>query len=328
MKTKNNETSIHIPDFSDLHILVLGDVMIDRYVSGLVKRISPEAPVPVVEMTGSDNRLGGAANVALNLHSLGAKVTVLSIVGNDADGETLSLMLDMITNLDNKVIKLPTRRTTVKTRIMSGNQHLLRIDKEDIFEISETESALIISTLERVIKDSTVNGIILQDYNKGLLSESLITQTIQLANQHNIATFVDPKERNFYSYKSCTVFKPNQKEAEKATGMSDYIKIDLFLKEKLKHKLTLITLGSKGMYISDATVGKHYPTQARVIADVCGAGDSVISVVCLCYLKNMTTAEIALIANSAGGQVCEQPGVVAVNLHKLKTEISDFTFTE
>ncbi|MBK8624607.1 MAG: hypothetical protein IPN86_03200 [Saprospiraceae bacterium] len=321
MASKNQKNTFQLPDFSDLHILVIGDVMIDRYISGSVKRISPEAPVPVVEMHDSDNRLGGAANVALNLHALGAEVTLLSIIGQDVDGDVLSEMVGKITNFHNQLFRISSRKTTVKTRIMSGNQHLLRIDNEDTHEIDEITQTNIVKQLEKIISNNKVDGIILQDYNKGMLTENLIHRTIALAKQYKIDTFVDPKEKNFFSYRDCTLFKPNQKEVYKALGVKPLPEIDALLKQKLNNKITLITLGSKGLYVGDEKIGQHFDTEARIISDVCGAGDSVISIVSLCYLKGMPIVDIAKVANTAGGQVCEQPGVVAIDLKNLELEL-------
>jgi len=313
--------SIQLPDFSDLHIMVIGDVMIDRYISGTVKRISPEAPVPVVEMQHSDDRLGGAANVAINLYALGAKVSLLSVTGDDNDAVVLSTMLSDFKDLKNLVMRLPSRRTTVKTRIMSGNQHLLRIDKEDTFDINDRECEQILAQARSLLSQTKVDGIILQDYNKGMLTETLIHEIIKMANAQQIATFVDPKDKNFFGYKDCTLFKPNKKEAQKALGPYDAAKLDNLIRDKLNHKVTCITMGSEGMYLNDGITGDIYPTEQRIISDVCGAGDSVISILSLCYLKGFELEDMAIVANKAGGQVCEKPGVVAVDLKALKNEL-------
>ena len=208
-----NETEIlSLPDFSDLHIVVIGDVMIDRYISGEVKRISPEAPVPIVEMDHRSDRLGGAANVAVNLHALGAKVTLLSIIGEGDDGNIIKKMSNEHQNISTNLIEVKGRKTTVKTRVMSNNQHLLRIDHEDKGDINYETENILLAHLEQILNSSNVNGIILQDYNKGMLTQNLIKQIMSMANSSDIPTFVDPKEKNFFMYKGCTVFKPNKKE--------------------------------------------------------------------------------------------------------------------
>ena len=319
---------IHLPDFSDVHILVIGDVMIDRYISGSVKRISPEAPVPIVTMDHVENRLGGSANVALNLCALGAKVTVLSIIGDDQEGDLLVEMMGSIPNLTFQYQKITDRKTTLKTRVMSNNQHLLRIDHEDIDDINETQAKSIMNTCKSIMDDKDIRGVILQDYNKGLLTTANIHSIIELCNDRDIPTFVDPKEKNFFEYKNCTVFKPNKKEILKALGLSqlDFDFIDQQLRIKLSHKITFITLGSEGIYVNDGHQESKYGTTPRNIADVCGAGDTVISILCLCYLKKMPLHQIAKIANTAGGQVCEKPGVVSIDRKNLEDELKTYGF--
>jgi D-glycero-beta-D-manno-heptose-7-phosphate kinase len=311
---------IALPDFSDLHILVIGDIMIDRYIHGHVTRISPEAPVPVVEQKSIENRAGGSANVALNVRSLGAKVSLLSIGGHDHEYDILNDILSE-THIESHILRLQNRKTTTKTRVLSGNQQLLRIDHEDKHDIDASEQSRLIDTFNEILNNTFINGIILQDYNKGMLTPSLILTIIKTANEKNIPTFVDPKEKNFFAYQGCTLFKPNKKEIRQAVGSLSWDEADILIKQKLQNKYTIITLGSEGIYINDGKNGKIYPTTQRVIADVCGAGDSVISVVSLCYIKGMNSRDIATVANIAGGQVCEIPGVIPVNLEKLVQEL-------
>ena len=282
----NDKKPILLPDFSDLHIIVVGDVMIDRYISGAIRRISPEAPVPVVEMENIENRLGGAANVALNLRSLGAQVTLLSIAGDDEDGKLLINMTENINGINHRILKLSDRKTTVKTRIMSSNQHILRIDKEDIHDIGSQDVEWLMQSLEEIKKLDKVDG-------------------------------------NFFAYTGCTIFKPNKKEVLKdiqyVTGDLDVV--DSILRKKLCHEITFITLGSDGVYVHDGISGLKLSTAPRSIVDVCGAGDSVISAISLCFLKGMDLKSLAIVANTAGGQVCEVPGVVSVDRYKLQQEL-------
>lgn len=319
----NNSQPVLLPDFSDLHVLVIGDVMLDRYISGHIRRISPEAPVPVVELQSTENRLGGAANVALNLTSLGAKVTLISIIGEDDDGILLDEKLKEIPEITSTNVMVSGRTTSVKTRVMAGNQHILRLDKEDVNDISPDTESVVYQYILKLVTTYRVDGVIIQDYNKGLLTSSLIQKLLTLISERNIPSFVDPKEKNFFAYTGCTVFKPNKKEAFNAiqNQTTDYDDIDRLLREKLEHTMTIITKGSEGMYINDGKSGGHYPTVPRNIADVCGAGDSVIAVVALCYIKKMSLDKIALIANIAGGQVCQKPGVATVDRTELTTEL-------
>ncbi len=317
-----------LPDFHDVHLLVIGDIMIDRYISGSVHRISPEAPVPIVNMNHIDNRLGGAANVALNLCALGAKVTLLSIIGDDEAGDQLLRIIADVPNLSFEYQQILQRKTTLKTRIMSNNQHLLRIDYEDTSDISSEVSHSLIAKFTSILIENNIQGVILQDYNKGLFTKENIHPFIDLCNERNIPTFVDPKEKNFFEFKECTIFKPNKKEILNALGLNklDFEDIDHQLRIKLDHKITFITLGSDGIYINDGKTSAQHPTTPRKIADVCGAGDTVISILSLCYIKGLSLSNIARIANSAGGQVCEKPGVVSINRKNLVDELKTFKF--
>lgn len=311
---------MNLPDFSQLHILVIGDIMIDRYIYGRVDRISPEAPVPVLDASHTEDRLGGAANVCANLISLGARVTVLSMIGNDDEGLRIQQMLEDVENLDTSLAVIKDRKTTVKTRLMSASQQLLRVDSEDKNDVSDE---ILKHMFFKIIDAKTINGIIIQDYNKGLLTHSLINTIISKANERNISTFVDPKEKNFWSYVGCTLFKPNRKELERALDRAFDIGDDLhsLINEKLKNTISLVTLGKDGIYYSDGSESGLSKAKPRSITDVCGAGDSVISIAALCYCMGIPLGDIAFIANVTGGQVCEVPGVAVVNRLKLAAEL-------
>lgn len=320
----DKNSDFFLPDFSDLHIAVIGDVMIDRYISGYVKRISPEAPVPILEWKTTENRMGGAANVALNLHELGAQVSLLSVVGDDKRSDILKESINKYNRIVCEFVKDKDRNTTVKTRIVAKNQQLLRVDSEDTHDVSDEKSLELLERLKICHAKKPINGIILQDYNKGVLTEYSISKVIQWANHHSISTFVDPKEKNFFSYKNCTVFKPNKKEAAQALGAEwreDYNYVSGILRQKLHQKTTLITLSDEGLFIGDDQTSFMVPTTVRNISDVSGAGDTVISIVSLCYLKSIPLDQIGRIANLAGGQVCESPGVVPINLSQLVEEL-------
>ena len=316
-------SSIRLPDFSDKHMVVIGDVMTDRYMGGNVRRISPEAPVPVVEMQTLTNTPGGAANVAINLLAMGAKVTLISVTGDDTEANTLEALLEQYSELSVFFNKSRDRKTTVKTRIMSGSQHLLRIDSEDTNDISGAEEEWVLNLLNTLKGIGPISGIILQDYNKGVMTKHLIEGVLEMANAGDIPTFVDPKAKNFFSFRGCTVFKPNKKEAFEACQAegNSLDAIDARLRDALHHSMTVITLGSEGMYMNDGVSSDIFSTEQRDIADVCGAGDTVISVISLCYITGMSMEEISRVANAAGGQVCEHPGVVAVDIQRLQEEI-------
>ncbi len=321
----NRIDTVDLPDFSDVHILVIGDTMIDRYISGDVKRISPEAPVPVVEQKSYENRAGGAANVAMNILSLGAQATLLSICGADEAVDLMKAVLINNSRLDVHLIPCQDRKTTVKTRIMAGNQHLIRVDNEDKHDINAEQEKQVFEHFIDIINTGKIDGIILQDYNKGMLTATLIEKIMQSCVNLQIPVFVDPKEKNFLAYRNCTFFKPNKKEVFQSIGYQTSLDdADKVLRESMNHSITMITLGKDGLYLHDGLTGTIYPTSPRDISDVCGAGDSVISVACLCYIRKVPLSEIAIIANTAGGQVCESPGVVPVNYKKLKDELLKF----
>jgi D-glycero-beta-D-manno-heptose-7-phosphate kinase len=317
---------IQLPDFSDLHILVIGDVMLDRYLTGNVFRISPEAPVPILDFQNSEDRPGGAANVAINITALGAKVTLAGIIGKDSDGSVLNDLLSDYGISGDNLLSFKNRQTTTKTRIMSGSQHLLRVDREDKTYLSSDDEALFMKMLNTIIQNAKPSGIILQDYNKGVLTGKVIRYILKLAGHLNIPTFVDPKKQNFLEYEGCTVFKPNKAEItgtfeHQADTLDDLDALDQMLRSSLHHKISFITLSKDGIYISDGNNSAIIPAEKRRIVDVCGAGDTVLSVLSLCYVKKLDLKTIAIIANIAGGQVCSKPGVVAINSDELKSEL-------
>ncbi len=314
--------------FSKKKIIVVGDLMLDRYVWGAVDRISPEAPVPVVEVTNETVRLGGAANVAHNLSSLGATPISIGIVGNDFAGQQLiGLMKSMDFPVDHIVID-NTRPTIMKTRIIANDQHIVRADRE----LREVINADVLQKIIDTIKTnfSQVDAIIIEDYNKGLLTKELIREVTDLAKQNQKIITVDPKVDNFFEYKSVTLFKPNRKETEAALG----IKIDSFekfeqasrtIKTRLNCDAVLITLGEQGMCLlsSDGEFSR-IPTKARKVHDVSGAGDTVISTLTLALTTGADLKESVTLANYAAGAVCGEVGVVPIEPSKLRETIDHF----
>jgi rfaE bifunctional protein kinase chain/domain len=303
-------------DFSNTRVLVVGDVMIDQYWFGDVKRISPEAPVPVVDLKNVENRLGGAANVALNIHSMGAEVAVLGVVGSDSYGEEV-VSLFKKHGIDASLIwHSDERRTTVKSRIMAQGQNLLRIDQEDKNDLSKKEHHTFENLFLKYCSEQLPDIIILQDYNKGLLTKRNIEFCISYANNHGIPTMVDPKKDNFFAYKNCTVFKPNKKEVWEALHAKNDTKLEdihRLLTEKLHNGYNFITLGSGGIFVGSSETQNIYPTRQIAIVDVCGAGDTVLSIISLYWTKKLQPSLIAQFANIAGGQVCGVAGVAPVD---------------
>ena len=320
------KTADLLDSFSKANILVVGDVMIDRYLTGAVDRVSPEAPVPVVQLQNVDNRLGGAANVALNLKALGATPYLCSIVGTD---ENADLFLGLLpeNGLSNKgILQSKNRRTTIKTRVIAQNQHLLRVDTEDAHDLSDEERSDYLSLIRDILDNKEIHAILFQDYNKGVLSRKTISEIVLEAVKRDIPTAVDPKKANFWAYKHVTLFKPNLKEIRSQLNFPVEINMESLTKaadaiyEKLGNQLSLITLSEHGLFIAGDGECIHIPTQARSIADVCGAGDTVISVATVGLALGMDKSEMATLANIAGGLVCEEVGVVPVNPVKLRQE--------
>ncbi|MGB1120675.1 MAG: D-glycero-beta-D-manno-heptose-7-phosphate kinase [Saprospiraceae bacterium] len=313
--------------FKQLKVLVIGDVMIDRYLVGKVERISPEAPVPIVNLERQDNRLGGAANVALNLKALGATPFLCSVIGMDKAATTFQQLMKEEGLPNEGILEEESRITTVKTRVLAKNQQLLRFDSEMTTSINETVTQRFIQHIQTLIDTQKIDVVLFQDYNKGVLVPQLITKMIDFCNRKNIPTAVDPKRENFFTYKNITLFKPNLKEVSDALDYTinpneqrDLEKAAKAINARLNNAFTLITLSEKGMYLDNHEERVIIPTQPRHIADVCGAGDTVISVAALGLALGISMKLTCQLANLAGGIVCESVGVVPVNMAKLMQE--------
>lgn len=312
--------------FNHVNVLIIGDVMIDRYLRGNVTRISPEAPVPVVNLDAEDLRLGGAANVALNIKAMGAHPILCSVVGQDEYGAVFSNLLPEYGMENSGILQSSTRRTTVKTRIMAGAQHLLRLDQEDTHDLNETETKRLLTLVRHILDQQKIQVILFQDYNKGILSTTVISEVILESLKRGIPTAVDPKFHNFWAYKQVTLFKPNLKEIRAQVPMAVQVNLPslqaaaAYIQQELGNQHTLITLSEKGLFLETRDQSAIIPTEPRAVADVCGAGDTVISIVALGLGLHLNLKEIALLANLAGGQVCEKVGVVPVDKVQLEKE--------
>lgn len=311
--------------FKDKKVLVLGDVMLDAYIYGSVKRISPEAPVPVINVERREKRLGGAANVALNVQALGAKPILCSVVGDDEEGAAFSDLLLKRGITDKGIIRSQKRITTVKHRVLSGSQHLIRIDSEMDDPLNELDRKSLQSHISGLIDECDL--IIFEDYDKGCLDTDTIKKTITQANKAGKITAVDPKKRNFLHYENCTLFKPNLKEMREGLGISvDPTQIKSLkagvdqLNTSINAEQALITLSEHGVYYQNSKENGRLPAHLRSISDVSGAGDTVISVAALTLAAGMPLAFVAELANLGGGIVCESPGVVPIDLDRLKAE--------
>lgn len=313
--------------FNSIKVTIVGDVMLDTYWWGNVDRISPEAPVPVVALKKKELRVGGAANVALNTVSMGAQTTIISVIGNDEDGKDLLRLLNENHINTAHILTSDKRVTTNKTRVMSRNQQMMRLDAEITSDLDrETEDRLLANVKEHFKKEQP-DILIFEDYNKGILTERVITELISLCKEHHVVTSVDPKKKNFLSFKGVTIFKPNLKEVKEGlnllidhVGMDTLQEIHKALQEHLHHQVSLITLSEKGVFYQDGNKVKIIPTHIRNIADVSGAGDTVISVASLVYATTKDMHLAAEMANIAGGLVCEEVGTAAINKEKLLHE--------
>jgi D-glycero-beta-D-manno-heptose-7-phosphate kinase len=307
-------------DLQHKNVLIIGDVMVDAYWWGSVSRISPEAPVPVVLLNKKEYRLGGAANVAMNIKMLGAKPILCSIVGNDADG---TLFMDMLKDSGIKsdyILKIQDRPTTVKSRIMgNGLQQLIRIDSETETDLSPKDKSRFLELILTALPD--VDVVIFQDYDKGLLTDDLIAQVVEEARTKNIPTIVDPKKKNFRFYKHVSLFKPNLKELKEGLNISvtkpaslENLKLaadKVF--EQMNVERLMITLSEEGIYMNDHKEAMIIPSHKRNIFDVSGAGDTVVSVAALALASDLEPMLIAELSNIAGGLVCEKVGVVPID---------------
>ena len=306
--------------FNLLKVVIVGDVMLDTYWWGHTDRISPEAPVPVVSLDKREQRVGGAANVALNSASLGAQTTVISVIGNDEDGNDLISLLDGHQINTTYIVRSNDRITTNKTRIMSRNQQMMRLDSEYTYDISDLMESSLFDAVKLCFKNDKPDILIFEDYNKGVLTVGLISKLIALCKENGVVTSVDPKRKNFLSYKNVDIFKPNLKEVKEGLNLlidqidlSTLDKMHQALQKSLNHKISFITLSEKGVFYQMGKEASIIPTHVRNIADVSGAGDTVIAVASLVYAvtKNMHLA--ADMANIAGGLVCEEVGTAAIN---------------
>ena len=314
-------------DFNNLHVLIVGDVMVDAYVWGRASRLSPEAPVPVVNVDRTENRLGGAANVALNVQALGATPLLCAVVGDDAGGDQLLHLLHQRGLSADGIIRSAHRPTTHKQRILAHGQQLVRIDSEVETDLNAEEAAQLLAAYDDLLPRADV--VIFEDYDKGVLSEGIISQCIARARQRNIPTVVDPKKKNFLAYRHCTLFKPNLKELREGLklefGAPDadrpgFEAAVARLREVLQPEIVLVTLSEHGIFVQQDVEKTYLPAHLRTISDVSGAGDTVISIAACCVALGQPATFTAALANLGGGLVCEQVGVVPIEKQQLLDE--------
>lgn len=313
--------------FAHSKVAIVGDVMLDTYWWGNVDRISPEAPVPVVALKKKELRVGGAANVALNTVSLGAQTTLFSVIGKDDDGKDLLRLLRENNIETSGILSSEQRITTNKTRVMSRNQQMMRLDAEMTSDIDASLEDDLIAQVKNYFSAGKPDVLVFEDYNKGILTERVISELIALCNEYGVVTSVDPKKKNFLSFKDVTIFKPNLKEVREGLNLlTDAIDLPSLknmhaaLQQQLNHQVSFITLSEKGVFYQQDEEVKIIPTHIRNIADVSGAGDTVIAVASLVYAATRNMHLAAEMANIAGGLVCEEVGTVPINRQKLLDE--------
>lgn len=312
--------------FGKIKALVIGDLMVDAYVFGKVDRISPEAPVPIIHVKQTDSRLGGAANVALNLAALGVKPLLAGIVGADTEGRQFQRLLKKH-GIEEKGVMVSTNRvTTVKTRVIGNNAQMLRIDEEDTGPLNKEDKEKLKSLLSRLILNDSPHVVIFEDYDKGVIDEDIIAHVVKTCKGRKIPVAVDPKKRNFLSYENVSLFKPNLKELREGLKLDsvdseeELLHAVKKLEKKLDNQVSLVTLSERGVLVSHKGKAKIIPAHVRTIVDVSGAGDTVIAVAAACLAQGADAHLLAALANMAGGLVCEKPGVVPIDKEELKAE--------
>lgn len=313
--------------FKQKRVLVIGDVMIDAYLKGKVSRISPEAPVPIVNLESREDRLGGAANVAMNVKALGANAILCSVIGRDSGAERFMTLMNEEGLDSTGMVQHEDRKTAVKTRVLANNQQVVRVDDEEVKDLNAAQELELIRVVKNLI-ETGIDAVIFEDYNKGTLTEKVIHEITDLANAAGIPSAVDPKFANFLAYKNVTLFKPNLKELQEGLGRPIPFSTDrqafeqavLDLEAQLNNKISFVTLSEHGVFIKDKAQAHYIPAHIRSIADVSGAGDTVIAVASLALASGSSVELIASLANLAGGLVCEYRGVVPVNKEKLLAE--------
>ena len=306
-------------EYKSKNVLVIGDIILDAYEFGKVDRISQEAPVPIVAVDKKSHKPGGAANVALNLSGLGAKVDLIGVAGDDNNYDELKECFNHFDNINLHLVKDKTRPTSIKTRIIADGKQVVRLDIEDTNEIGQKQRESLKKLFDLNI--SNVDGVIIEDYNKGTLTKEIISYIINGAAKKNIPTYVDPKYDNYNSYKGVRLFKPNLIEfntivKNKKFGVlpdsgfqfKDYIKADILL----------LTLGADGMSLYYNNKHNQIPTKARKVYDVSGAGDTVIATFAINDMCGLDPKDSSIIANLAAGRVCEEIGVFPITVKSLK----------
>ncbi|MDR1757945.1 MAG: PfkB family carbohydrate kinase [Bacteroidales bacterium] len=312
-------------------VFVVGDVMIDAYLTGEVHRVSPEAPVPVLEVQKRDYRLGGAANVVLNLKAMNVKPVLFSVIGDDEKGDLFLTLMQQEGFEVKGIVREKKRQTTIKYRMIGNGMQMLRVDEEDTRQIQAGTASRLLNNIKKELSAEKCNILIFEDYDKGVLYKEMIKNILHESKSHGVMTAVDPKKRNFNHYRGVTLFKPNLKEMREGTGVPLDIRDQTGLQTCMatfakQHDIdyVMLTLSENGIAVYDRLAGAfvHQPAYKRAIRDVSGAGDTVIAITSLCLYQQMMLKEILRYANIAGGLACEQVGAVSVSAQQIAKELS------
>jgi len=306
-------------EYAKKNILVIGDIILDAYIYGKVDRISQEAPVPIVAIDRKKFKPGGAANVALNLSGLGANVQLLGVTGDDNNARELQNCFQDPENIQLHLVKDKSRATIVKTRIIADGKQVVRLDEEITSDIDFTLIEELIKVFNENCKD--IDGIIVEDYNKGTLPKAIISHVVSYSSHHDIPVYVDPKYDNYEYFKGVRLFKPNLLEYNaivRNKQFGDLPNSGFKFKEFLESDILLLTLGADGMSLYHNGQHNQIPTKARKVYDVSGAGDTVIATFAINDLCGLEPLESSTIANLAAGRVCEEIGVFPITVDSLK----------
>ena len=309
-------------DYSEKNILVIGDIILDAYIFGTVDRISQEAPVPIVSIAEKNFKPGGAANVALNLSGLGANVQLIGLTGSGINCDELQKCFEKNNNINLHLVKDEGRPTSVKTRIIADGKQVARLDDEATNEINQIHKEKLKSVFDA--NSNNIDGIIIEDYNKGTLPSDVIVHIIDSASKNSIPVYVDPKYDNYEHYKGVRLFKPNLVEYNTIVRNKNFGVLPesgFKFKEYIDSEILLLTLGAEGMSLYFNDSHNQIPTRARKVYDVSGAGDTVIATFAMNDICGLDPLESSIIANLAAGRVCEEIGVFPINVDALK-EIS------
>lgn len=321
--------------FERMKVVIVGDVMVDSYLWGVVDRISPEAPVPIVHVNKHESRPGGAANVAMNIQALGATPVLVSMTGNDRYGDQFMELLEERNMPSHGMLRSRSRKTTVKTRVIGNHHQLLRVDEEEVNDLNSEDAARLTEHFREILEKEKPDVVILEDYDKGILSEQVIRSVIDIANRHGIPVTVDPKKKNFNTYTSVALFKPNLLELRMGLKIdvdkNDVKAIDEAARKIINERscdMVMVTLSEAGVFIADHSGHKVIPAHIRDISDVSGAGDTVISVASLALAAGLPKEAIAALSNLAGGLVCEVVGVAPIDKQRLLKESETLSILE